>query len=516
MSGPAGGCGTGNVGFFGKLPGAGDFVQRRLPASFVERWDPHFEQAVHASREALDGDWAQAYRTSPSWRFVLAPQVCGEGAWAGVFGPAEDRVGRSFPMVLAAPLAATQVVPLLRDGAGWFDALARVHTEGQRGAPVDAEGYDALVAALPDPGMLALMPADPSAGLDFSRASHWRLPLPARAIDTVALAALWQRLTGQGGPWCLWWSEGAGRVPPGILATRGLPAPEAYAGFLDAACASAWQTPAGVPFAAGEPSPLVSAPAASPRDAPDDDITVPGSFRHTNEVAAIPPLPVGTPPAELSVQTAPGTAVVRHPACALTLVATDNGAPDPRRRAAAAIASVATELAAADEPAPGTQALRARLIALHPHLRHTGMREDGAVVAARVAGSQAGLLRIGTAGAWHWRGGRLRPLFANAPAQPPLPGGGELDDLLFGGGDASPAPGLGADGAPACEQVTCELRPGDRLALLAGAAHIQLSLATLSQALAATSAADAQARLAQALGPTHSRPWPLAVIEVQP
>ena len=97
MSGPTGG-GTASVGFFGKLPGAGDFVQRRLPRAFVERWDRHFEQAVFASRETLGQEWAAAYRASPTWRFVLSPQACGEGAWAGVFGPADDRVGRSFPM----------------------------------------------------------------------------------------------------------------------------------------------------------------------------------------------------------------------------------------------------------------------------------------------------------------------------------------------------------------------------------------------------------------------------------
>jgi hypothetical protein len=219
---------------------------------------------------------------------------------------------------------------------------------------------------------------------------------------------------------------------------------------------------------------------------------------------------------ELSVQTAPGTAVVRHPAGALTLVAADVGLADPRRRAASAAAGVGAEWNAADETPPGTHALRARLIALHPHLRNGRVSEDGAVVAARVSGFQAGLLRIGSAGAWHWRGGRLRPLFSTAPAQPAPPvGGGELDDLLFGGAEVATAPGLGAGDMPSCEQVTCELLPGDRLLLLAGAAHIQLSLAALAQGLAAASPEDAQMRLSQALGPIHSRPWPLAVIEVQ-
>jgi hypothetical protein len=107
-------------------------------------------------------------------------------------------------------------------------------------------------------------------------------------------------------------------------------------------------------------------------------------------------------------------------------------------------------------------------------------------------------------------------LFSSAPVQSPLPGSGELDDLLFGDSDVPGIPGLGAEGAPVCEQIACELQPGDRLVLLAGTAHTQLSLAALAQALAAASSEEAQVRLAQALGPTHSRPWPLAVIEVQP
>jgi len=506
------------VGFFGKLPGAGDFVQRRLPAAFVDRWDRHFEQAVFASREALGQEWAEAYRASPTWRFVLSPQACGDGAWAGVFGPADDRVGRSFPMVLAAPVVPTQIEPLLREGTGWFDSLARVHAQGQRGAPVDAEGFDAMVSALPGPAVVAPMPVDLCEGIDFSRATHWRLPLPARAIDTEALVALWQRLVGHGGPWCLWWSEGAGRVPAGILATRGLPAPDAYAGFLDAARAGTWLTPMGASAPLAEPvAPAIPEPVRVPAPVAretDDDVTVPGFVRQTQAAAASVATPAFS--SELSIQTAPGAAVVRHPACALTLVAADLGLPDPRRRAASAAASVGAEMNAADEAAPGTHALRARLMALHPLLRHGRVSEDGAVVAARVAGTQAGLLRVGAAGAWHWRGGRLRPLFAAAPVQPPLPGGGELDDLLFGGSDAPTAPGLGAEGMPGCEQIACELMPGDRLVLLAGVAHTQLSQAALAQALAASTPEDAQARLAQALGPTHSRPWPLAVIEVQP
>lgn len=496
---------TASVGFFGKLPGAGDFVQRRLPATFVERWDAHFERAVHASREALREGWAQAWRASPVWRFVLAPRVCGESAWAGVLGPSEDRVGRSFPMVLAAPVTAAQVEPLLRDGQAWFEALAQAQVQGQRDPSLDAAAFDARVTALPPPQTPPVPAA--FAALDFGRGGHWRLPLATRPVDGAALAALWQRLGDQGG-WCLWWNEGAGCVPAAVLATQGLPAPDTYAGFLDAACTAGWRTPPG--FAAAVPAVAVQEPPArAVHPVLDEDVTVPGVCSVAPPIAAPPVQDVASP-----AQVAHGMLVVRDAALALTLVAADAGMPDPRRRAAAAVAAAVTELSPVDEAAPGMCALRARLMALHPHLRHAAANEDGAVVAARLAHGQAGLLRIGAAGAWHWRAGRLRPLFAAAPARAGLPGGGELDDLLFGG--EAPVPGLGTDGTPVCEQLACEVLPGDRLVLLAGAPHAQLSPAALVQALAAASAEEAQARLALALDPTHPRPWPLAVLEVQP
>ena len=62
----------GAAGFFGKLPSAGDFVQRRLPASFVDVWDRHFERRCGAEPRAL-GDAGRGLRASPVWRFLLAP-----------------------------------------------------------------------------------------------------------------------------------------------------------------------------------------------------------------------------------------------------------------------------------------------------------------------------------------------------------------------------------------------------------------------------------------------------------
>ena len=117
------------VGFYGKLSGASDFVKRLLPADFVESWDRHFQRAVEAGRRELGEHWTSAWREGSAWHFVLPSQLCGSSAWCGVTGPAVDRLGRAFPMVLAAPCSG-DFARILANGA-WFDALERVYRNAQ-------------------------------------------------------------------------------------------------------------------------------------------------------------------------------------------------------------------------------------------------------------------------------------------------------------------------------------------------------------------------------------------------
>ena len=114
-------------GFYGKLPGEGDFVTRRLPWEFTSTWDDWLQQGMQASRAALGERWLELYLSAPIWRFQLAPGICGPLAWRGLFFASVDRVGRYFPLTLAfaggagapgAGIAAT----LAGDTAGWFAA----------------------------------------------------------------------------------------------------------------------------------------------------------------------------------------------------------------------------------------------------------------------------------------------------------------------------------------------------------------------------------------------------------
>jgi type VI secretion system protein ImpM len=117
---------TAAPGLFGKLASHGDFVQRRLPPDFVAAWDTWLQQGIREGRLRLGAAWSERYLHAPLWRFVLAPGVCGQSGMAGVLLPSLDRVGRHFPLTLAAPHdhAASCLLDLATTGMDWFDRLA--------------------------------------------------------------------------------------------------------------------------------------------------------------------------------------------------------------------------------------------------------------------------------------------------------------------------------------------------------------------------------------------------------
>jgi len=96
-------------GWYGKLPSLGDFASRRLEADFIEPWDLWLGEALQAQRESMGDAWLDAYLQSPPWRFVLMPGVLpgfdSELIVAGVLMPSVDRVGRYFPLTIAATIA---------------------------------------------------------------------------------------------------------------------------------------------------------------------------------------------------------------------------------------------------------------------------------------------------------------------------------------------------------------------------------------------------------------------------
>lgn len=91
-------------GAFGKMPSLGDFFRISLPSDFVAAWDEWLQGGLLAVRAALDARWQDCYMSAPIWRFTLGSGLAGRSAMLGVIMPSVDRVGRMFPLTLAAPL----------------------------------------------------------------------------------------------------------------------------------------------------------------------------------------------------------------------------------------------------------------------------------------------------------------------------------------------------------------------------------------------------------------------------
>lgn len=213
------------AGFFGKLPSHGDFLARRLPPEVRLGLDSWLQGALLQSRIDLGEAWLPTWLGSPLWRFAIGPGVCGDHAWTGVMMPSHDRVGRCFPLLLAAAVAGT---PSLHDcmmlHGDWFVRLEDLALSAlEAGFSLDA--FDAALMAqrgAPKAARIAAGGAAPAAAMG-QRAVQAFGPGEVPALAHEALAQ------GQSA----WWTDGSQQVAPCLARCRGLPPPVAFAALLD-------------------------------------------------------------------------------------------------------------------------------------------------------------------------------------------------------------------------------------------------------------------------------------------
>lgn len=88
------------IGFFGKLPGYGDFVQRNVCPEFSKYWDNWVLQSLSASNEQLGDLWRSKYFNGPIWRFVIGQCAASPTPVAGLLMPSVDKAGRCYPFTV--------------------------------------------------------------------------------------------------------------------------------------------------------------------------------------------------------------------------------------------------------------------------------------------------------------------------------------------------------------------------------------------------------------------------------
>lgn len=175
---------VGAPGIYGKLASHGDFVTRRLPPGFVRDWDAWLQAGMLDGRARHGKAWRERYLHAPVWCFALAPGVCGHAAMAGVLLPSVDRVGRYFPLTLAAACAAPAT-----SNETWFDRLADLAVCAMCGdLPLEALDLGLQRLGPPPHALAPAWPPEPTAL--GGRAAFWTETEPGAPAMLLLCAAL--------------------------------------------------------------------------------------------------------------------------------------------------------------------------------------------------------------------------------------------------------------------------------------------------------------------------------------
>ncbi|MCW5748421.1 MAG: type VI secretion system-associated protein TagF [Alphaproteobacteria bacterium] len=276
---------AGRVGFFGKLPGRGDFVRRDLPNGFVDVWDNWLQEGIAASRAALGEGWLDAWLCAPIWRFALPAGMCGADAWAGVMMPSVDRAGRYFPLTLAT-LAPQGVPPAAMLSSSWIAAVEAVALSAL-GEDTDFDRFAEAVAGLP---AYAAVRAESWAG-------GWRARAAAGDPAAISVAFAAAGASAALSTYCVFATNGGGRVMPAAWVLPHLPPHRMFVGLIDdldsgVAPAAAVDVPAGmaVPLWIGGVAPVPALPTA------DTELGHAASLFGSEFATDAPPTLQGEPP----------------------------------------------------------------------------------------------------------------------------------------------------------------------------------------------------------------------------
>ncbi len=224
------------VGWYGKIPALGDFASRRLPVPFIQAWDAWLQSSLAASQRALGDQWLSTYLSAPIWRFMLMPGACGENAWIGVLMPSVDRVGRYFPLTIAANVdTSAGAIDCMGSAGEWFKAAEDVALE-VLGAEGTLDAFEARVASLARPHSAA---GEVFSAEALAMAAFWSTGAPAtvsfrtegdlsHAVGASLRAAIETQCRGGS----IFWASALGSNVIAMRCFGGLPPSDEYAQMM--------------------------------------------------------------------------------------------------------------------------------------------------------------------------------------------------------------------------------------------------------------------------------------------
>ncbi|NDJ56379.1 type VI secretion system-associated protein TagF [Enterobacteriaceae bacterium 4M9] len=186
------------IGWYGKIPGNGDFVQRGLPATLVNQWAHWFQSGLAARQVASAHRTRYSLSGAPLWHFILPATLGTPQVQMGCLMPSHDRVGRHYPL-----FAMWQIAPqhwhhgLLVQAPALCGELAQVLRPGVRHGH-SVERIDQALQALGQ-----LLPSECEQDGTPQDADEW-----LEAFDPQRYASIWWRCSASGAPFDAWVHSG--------------------------------------------------------------------------------------------------------------------------------------------------------------------------------------------------------------------------------------------------------------------------------------------------------------------
>ena len=113
---------TPSVGLYGKHSAFGDFVTGGLPKDVQDGLEGWLHKMLPALRDLDEPSWQVRFDNAPEVRVWFGAGLI-PGGFCGVMRPAQDKVGRRFPMI-AGVSHCGQLPPVLDGGEVLYDAIA--------------------------------------------------------------------------------------------------------------------------------------------------------------------------------------------------------------------------------------------------------------------------------------------------------------------------------------------------------------------------------------------------------
>jgi len=218
-----------DLGFYGKLPTYGDFIQKRLPTDFINPWHEWLQSGMMACRERDPDGWMSYYLNCPAWSFVLSGGICGQQPVAGVTIPSVDRVGRYFNFTMASILPG-EVVPAVFAGtqADWLAGLENLALSVLE-EEMDQDRIEDLINE-----QAAELTWSPTSQAMFDSGPDYARVVPGEASGGSEMLPemLHKLIAKEHDQYGLWWHNGSSQVGAQLVSCANMPSGEIYLGLM--------------------------------------------------------------------------------------------------------------------------------------------------------------------------------------------------------------------------------------------------------------------------------------------